>query len=122
MKNTALLLFCCACATAAPQPPPKPKEVAVAEPTPATVVDENVAVEYRPQSEGKTLLEVASPAGARVDVREGQALVGRDIAPMAIRAEGDHWYAVAARLPSGEQREAKVQARAGEIASLRFAE
>ena len=37
MKNTALLLFCCACATAAPQPPPKPKDVAVTEPAPATV-------------------------------------------------------------------------------------
>ena len=122
MKNTALLLFCCACATAAPQPPPKPKDVAVTEPTPATVVDENVAVEYRPQSEGRTLLEVLSPAGARVDVREGQALIGRDVAPMTVRGEADHWYVVSARLPSGAQRETKVQARAGQVASVHFAE
>ena len=80
-----------------------------------------MAVEYRPQSEGKTLLEVASPAGARVDVHEGQALLGRDVAPMAVRAEADHWYVVAARLPTGELRETKVQTRAGQIASVHFA-
>jgi len=81
-----------------------------------------VAVEYRPQSEGRTLLEVLSPAGARVDVREGQALIGRDVAPMTVRGEADHWYVVSARLPSGAQRETKVQARAGQVASVHFAE
>src|SRR3989442_4527049 len=65
-------------------------------------------------------MESAPPAGARVDVREGQALIGRDTAPMAIKAGADHWYMVAARLPSGAAREAKVQARAGQVASLRF--
>ena len=121
-KAVLLLLFACAAPPREVRQEPTPPPAKEAPPAPAPVVEENVAVEYRPQSEGKTLLEVASPAGARVDVREGQALVGRDVAPMAIRAEGDHWYAVAARLPSGEQREAKVQARAGEIASVRFAE
>lgn len=116
-----LVLLCCACAarapeTRAPSPPPPPAEV-----RPAPVLEENVAVEYRPQSEGKTLLEVASPAGARVDVHEGQALLGRDLAPMAVRAEADHWYVVSARLPAGELRETKVQARAGQIASVHFA-
>jgi hypothetical protein len=41
---------------------------------------------------------------------------------MTVRAEGDHWYTIAARLPSGEARETKVQARAGQIASVRFAQ
>ena len=124
MNRFALLALCCACAARAPEArketPPPPAAVEVVRPAP--VVEENVAVEYRPQSEGKTLLEVAAPAGARVDVREGQALIGRDVAPMAVRAEADHWYVVSARLPSGDVREAKVQARAGQIASVRFAE
>src|SRR5436305_14929868 len=111
-----------ACATTPPQPPPKAKETPVVEPTPAQVADENVAVEYRPQSEGKTLLEVLSPSGARVDVHEGQALIGRDVAPMTVNAQADHWYVVAARLPSGAVRETKVQARAGQVASVHFAE
>jgi len=33
------------------------------------------------QAEGQSLIEVAAPAGARVDVREGQALIGRDTRP-----------------------------------------
>lgn len=118
-----VLLLGWGCATPAPQtrapstpPLPPPAEV-----RPAPIIEENVAIEYRPQSEGKTLLEVASPAGARVDVHEGEALVGRDAAPMTVRAEGDHWYVVAARLPTGDARETKVQARAGQIASVRFA-
>jgi len=98
-----------------PQPPPSSGAVA-----PPPVVGEEVAVDYRPQSAGQAMIEVASPAGARVDIREGQALIGRDTAPMAITAQPDHWYVVAARLPSGANREAKVQARASQIASLRF--
>jgi hypothetical protein len=85
-----------------------------------TPVADEVAVEYRTQAEGHALIEVASPAGARVDVREGQALIGRDTAPMTVKAQPDHWYAIAARLPSGAAREAKVQARGGQIASVRF--
>jgi len=95
-----------------PQPPPSSGAVA-----PPPVVGEEVAVDYRPQSAGQAMIEVASPAGARVDIREGQALIGRDTAPMAITAQPDHWYVVAARLPSGANREAKVQARASQIAS-----
>lgn len=122
MKRAALLLLACACASQVqetrPPPPPHPAPVEV---RPPPVVEENASVEYRPQAEGKTLLEVASPAGARVDVREGLALKGRDAAPMTVNAEADHWYTVAARLPGGEVRETKVQARAGQIASVRFA-
>src|SRR3954471_23255219 len=120
MKRLVLFLAACACAAPVQQTKketsPQPAVI-----TPAPVIEENVAVEYRPQSEGKTLLEIAGPAGARVDVREGQALAGRDVAPMTVNAEGDHWYMVAARLPSGDARETKVQARAGQIASVRFA-
>jgi hypothetical protein len=89
---------------------------------PARVVEESAAVEYRPQAEGKSLIEVAAPAGAQVDVHEGQALVGRDVAPMSARAEADHWYLVAARLPSGAIKETRVQARAGQVASVSFAD
>jgi hypothetical protein len=96
-------------------PAPAPAAVVV-----QTPVADEVAVEYRTQAEGHALIEVASPAGARVDVREGQALIGRDTAPMTVKAQPDHWYAIAARLPSGAAREAKVQARGGQIASVRF--
>lgn len=121
MNRFALLLLCSACVapvqeTKKDTPPPPAAEV-----RPAQVLEEDVSVEYRPQSEGRTLLEVAAPTGARVDVREGQALAGRDVAPMTVKAEADHWYVVSARLPSGELRETKVQARAGQIASVRFA-
>ncbi len=122
MKRFALLLLACACGSQAPAVKKEASPAPAPEPAPATVVDENVAVEYRPQSEGKTLIEVLSPSGARVDVREGQALTGRDVAPMTVNAEADHWYVVAARLPSGALRETKVQARAGQVASVHFAE
>src|SRR3989475_11502949 len=122
MRKLALLL-CCAAAGRAPaqearRDPTRPAAAATL--VPARVVGDEVAVEYRPQTEGQALIEIAAPAGARVDVREGQALIGRDTVPMAIKAEADHWYVVAARLPSGAAREAKVQARAGQVASLRF--
>ena len=122
MRRLALLLLCAAGCGGPVQetrkdPVPAPAPAAVVVQTP--VADE-VAVEYRTQAEGHALIEVASPAGARVDVREGQALIGRDTAPMTVKAQPDHWYAIAARLPSGGAREAKVQARGGQIASVRF--
>jgi len=124
MRRLALLLVCAAgCGGPAQEtrkdPAPAPAPAAVVVQTP--VADE-VAVEYRTQAEGHALIEVASPAGARIDVREGQALIGRDTAPMTVKAQPDHWYAIAARLPSGAAREAKVQARGGQIASVRFTE
>lgn len=122
MNRLPLLLLCCACASRVQETKPAPAPAPAAEVHPAPVVEEDAAVEYRPQTEGRTLLEVASPSGARVDVREGQALTGRDVAPMTVKAEADHWYVVAARLPSGDLRETKVQARAGQIAVVRFAQ
>jgi hypothetical protein len=120
MRRLALLLLCAACSGPAREAK-KEAPAPAAEARPAVISDDVVAVEYRPQSEGKTLLEVSSPPGARVDVREGQALVGRDVAPMTVRAEADHWYVIAARLPTGELRESKVQARAGQVAVVHFA-
>jgi hypothetical protein len=123
MRKLALLLACLAACKGPSQDarkePARPAPTAAAVITPP-VVGEEVAVEYRAQVAGQALIEVASPAGARVDIREGQALIGRDTAPMAIKAEPDHWYVIAARLPSGAAREARVQARASQIASLRF--
>src|SRR5882724_4000997 len=103
MKRLALLLLCAAgCGGPAQEtrkdPVPAPAPAAVVIQTP--LADE-VAVEYRAQA-------------------EGQALIDRDTAPMTVKAQPDHWYAIAARLPSGTAREAKVQARGGQIASLRF--
>lgn len=121
-KTAALLLFCAgACqgpAQEARHEPAPPAAAPVVAPPPAA--GDEIALDYRMQSEGQSLIEVAGPVGARVDVREGQALIGRDTAPMAVKAEPDHWYAIAARLPSGSAREAKVQARAGQVASVRF--
>jgi len=101
------------------------KEQAPASPPPSSAVVspapfDEATVDYRPQSEGHSLLEIAAPAGARVDVREGQALIGRDTVPMTVKVQPDHWYAIAARLPSGTARDVKVQARAGQVASVRF--
>jgi hypothetical protein len=123
MRKLALLLVCAAACKgpsqeARKEPPQAAPATAAVVPAPA--VGDDVAVEYRTQSAGQAMIEVAAPAGARVDIREGQALVGRDTAPMAITVQPDHWYAVAARLPSGANREARVQARASQVASLRF--
>src|SRR5437764_964374 len=123
MKRLGLLLvFVAACKgperEARMEPPPAANPVTVV-PLPPPVGEE-VAVDYRTQTDGQALIEVAAPPGARVDIREGQALVGRDTAPMAVKAEADHLCMIGARLPSGAVREAKVQARAGQVASLRF--
>src|ERR1700730_534999 len=99
MKRPALLRLCAAGWGVQAQEPrrdpaPAPAPAAVVVQTP--MADE-VAVEYRAQAEGQALIEVAAPAGARVDVREGQALIGRATAPMTVKGQPDHWYAIAAR-------------------------
>jgi len=121
MNKLVLVLFVAAACAAPvkevkPAPAPPPAQPA----PPARVVEESATVEYRAQAEGKSLVEVSLPVGARVDVREGQALLGRDVAPMSVHTEADHWYVVEARLPSGAVRQTKVQARAGQVASVRF--
>src|SRR6266478_5692390 len=107
MRRLALLLVCAAGCGGPGQetrkdPAPAPAPAAVVVQTP--VADE-VAVEYRSQAEGQALIDVASPVGACIDVHEGQALIGRDTAPMSVKAPPAHWYAIAARLPSGAARE-----------------
>src|SRR5215813_9922273 len=124
MKKLALLVLGAAACSGQVQETRKETVPSPAAAAPAVVAAPSagteVAIDYRPQSEGHALIEVAGPAGPRIAVREGQALLGRDTAPMAVRAQADHWYAISARLPSGAAREAKVQARAAQIASLRF--
>jgi hypothetical protein len=124
MRKLALLLVCLAACKGpreeARKEPARPPAPAPAPVLAAPVLGEDTAVEYRAQSDGQSLIEVTSPVGARIDVREGQALIGRDQAPMAVKAEADHWYLISARLPSGSTREARLQARAGQVASLRF--
>lgn len=119
MNKLAMLAVAASCAAPVQQTKPAEAPAPVAAP-PARVVEESAAVAYRPQADGQSLVEVAAPAGAAVDIRDGQALVGRDLAPMTAKAEPDHWYTVAARLPSGATRETKVQARAGQVASVSF--
>src|SRR2546427_13104413 len=114
MRRLALLLVCVAAckgpAQEARKEPTPPASATTAVPPP--LVGDEVAVEYRAQTEGQALIEIAPPPRAPVDVPEGQALIGRDTAPMAIKAEADHWYMVAARLPSGAAPQAHVPARA----------
>ena len=106
------------------KPPPKP--VARAE-TPAPVApvapaDDGVALEYRAQAEGRTMIEVLKPEGASIQIFDGGQSVANDAAPLSIEAHADHWYRVTAHLPSGALREKKVQGQTGQVASLRFAD
>ena len=69
MRRLALLLLCAAgCGGPAQEtrkdPAPAPAPAAVVVQTPAA---DEVAVEYRAQAQGQSLIEVAAPAGARVD-------------------------------------------------------
>jgi hypothetical protein len=123
MKKFALVLVCAAACSGPAQEARKEQAAAPAPASPrvpSPAPTDEATVEYRAQAEGHSLIEVASPAGARVDVREGQALIGRDTVPMTVKAQPDHWYAIAARLPSGTARDVKIQARAGQVASVRF--
>jgi len=124
MKRIAMaLLLCAACSGPVQEVKPQPREPErppAEAPRPVVIAEDGSTVEYRGQAEGKSILEVADPFGAQVEIREGERLVSRDVAPMAVNVEVDHWYRVAARLPSGSVREKKVQARVGQVASVRF--
>src|SRR2546430_8142141 len=117
MKGLGWLLVCVpACRgperEARMEPPPAANPVTVV-PLPPPVGEE-VAVDYRTQTDGQALIEVAAPPGARVDIRERQALVGRDTAPMAVKAEADHSDMIRARPPSRAVRDAQGPARDGQ--------
>lgn len=125
MKPSPLLaaaLLAAACAGPAresrpPQPKPPPRAVA---PAPVLAESDGIALEYRPQSQGRTLIEVLRPEGARVAIYDGPKLVDEESAPLSVEALADHWYRVTAHLPSGALREKKVQGQAGQVATLSF--
>ena len=102
--------------TPAAEPPPRPAEQVIPKP----VVEDGFIIEYRPQAEGRSLLEIAKPKDAQVEIYEGGKLLSRDSAPTSARVEADEWYRVHVRLPSGMEVDRKVQALHGLVASLRF--
>jgi hypothetical protein len=97
-----------------PAPPPPPVEA-----RPSAAVDDGFRVEYRPQAEGRSLVEVVEPAGADVIVWDAGTQVARDKAPLSIESTPDKYYRIELRLPSGAVKEKKIAARAGQIASVR---
>ena len=123
----AATLFCAACSGPARETKAAPRTVARTAPEPAPVpspvlpVDSNgIALEYRPQAEGRTMIEVREPDGASVRIFDGLKLVDEESAPLAVEAVADHWYRVSAHLPSGALREKKVKGQAGQVATLSF--
>jgi Domain of unknown function (DUF4476) len=119
----ASTLFCAACSEPARETRPAPRPVARAAPEPAPVLpadNDGVALAYRPQAEGRTMIEVREPDGASVRIFDGPKLVNEEIAPLAVEALADHWYRVSAHLPSGALREKKVKGQAGQVATLSF--
>ena len=113
-----LLIAACGGARKEQRAPPPPQQQAP--PQAEAAPDQGVTVEYRPSAEGKTLLEVASPEGAQIQVYDGAQLVNSDTAPLSFNAAADHYYRFLAHLPGGALREKKVQARDGQIGTLRF--
>jgi hypothetical protein len=112
-----------ACGGAQRKPEPKPAVAPAPQvetrPAPAAV-DDGFRVDYRPQEQGRTLVEVLEPAGAEVQAYDAGTQVARDKAPLSFDAAPDKWYRVEVRLPSGGVREKKVAARGGQIASVRL--
>ena len=122
-RQIAIALLCAACASPPTrQAKPLPKAIDRAAAAPALPADDGIALEMRPQAEGRTLIEVRKPDGAAVQIFDGPLLVDQENAPLSIEAKADHWYRVTAHLPSGALRETKVQGQAGQVASLSFAD
>jgi Domain of unknown function (DUF4476) len=120
--STAALVALAACSSAQPRPEPVAQPApapAVAAPAPTPVVDDGFRLEYRPQAEGRTLVEVTEPAGADVIIWDAGTQVAHDKAPVSVDAAADKYYRVEVRLPSGEMKEKKVAAHSGQIASVR---
>ena len=125
IRAAALALLCAlpsACSTPPPptRPPPAPRPAPP--PAPLAAADDGAALEFRPQAEGRTLLEVVEPAGALCEVTAAGEAVAKDSVPLSFPAISDQYYRVMVHLPSGGLREIKLQARAGQVASVRFAD
>jgi hypothetical protein len=104
----------------APPPPPQPVQPPP-EPPPVVVIEDGIRLEYRPHG-GRTVVEVTEPEGAQVQAFDGAALVADDTVPLAFDAQPDHYYRLVARFPTGGVREKKVQARSGQLLSVRLQE
>jgi hypothetical protein len=106
-----------------PPAPPKPKPPRVAqpapEPPPVVLNEDGARLEYRSHG-GRTVVEVTEPEGTQVQAFDGSALVADDTVPLAFDAQPDHYYRLVARFPKGSVRDKKVQARAGQLLSVRF--
>ena len=110
-------------AEAQPQPTPsaeKPPPEVRPPPQPTVIVEDGMRLEYR--QHGRTVIEVTEPEGMQVQVFDGPALVAADTVPVAFDALPDHYYRMVFQLPSGALREKKLQARAGELLSVRVME
>ncbi len=68
------------------------------------------------------MVEVTGPVGALCEVTAAGAPVAKDTIPLSFAATSDQYYRITVHLPSGGLREVKVQARAGQVASVRFAD
>ena len=98
-----------------PAPPPPPATVA----KPIENADDGFRVEYRPQAEGRSLIEVVEPAGAEETIWDAGTQVARDKAPLSVESTADKYYRVELRLASGAVKEKKIAAHAGQIASVK---
>src|SRR5438067_3365567 len=105
---------------AQPQPAPEKPPPEVRPPQPTVIVEDGMRLEYRPH--GRTVIEVTEPEGMQVQAFDGPALVAADTVPVAFDALPDHYYRMVFQLPSGALREKKLQARAGELLSVRVME
>jgi hypothetical protein len=135
MKRVLLaILLVAACAAPQVVPPEKPAEAeppAPAEkpevpprppppPPPTVVVEDGMRLEYR--AHGRTVIEITEPEGMQVQAFDGPALVAADTVPVAFDALPDHYYRMVFQLPSGAVREKKLQARAGDLLTVRLTE
>jgi hypothetical protein len=128
MKRALLAtLVLAACALPPPKPAEKPAEAQPQPPErperpiqPTVIIEDGMRLEYRPH--GRTVIEVTEPEGAQVQAFDGPALVAADTVPLAFDALPDHYYRMVFQLPSGSVREKKLQARAGDLLTIRVSE
>src|SRR5207244_6401627 len=104
-----------------PERPERPSErVPERPPQPTVIIEDGMRLEYRPH--GRTVIEVTEPEGTQVQAFDGPALVASDTVPLAFDALPDHYYRFVFQMPGGTMREKKLQARAGQLLSVRVLE